>query len=47
MNLPSSIKLSQTLRRQMGDFNYVRYCRNLGVDFETVYTLMFGRIPRI
>jgi len=46
MHLPSTIALSRKLRRQMGDYCYDRFCRNLGIDFATTYELMFGRPPR-
>lgn len=44
--LPSSLALSRKLRRQMGDYAYVRYCRNIGIDFDTVFSLMFNKLPR-
>ena len=39
-------KLVAKLRKQMGDFMFPRYCRNLGIDFEDTYFMMFGRMPR-
>ena len=34
-------------RRQIGDYAFVRYCRNIGISFEDCYVLMFGKEPRI
>lgn len=43
--LPSTIELVTKLRRQMGDYAFVRHCKNLGIDFEDVYEFMFGKLP--
>lgn len=34
------------MRHQMGDYAFVRFMRNLGIDFEDAYFYMFGRAPR-
>jgi len=44
--LPSTHKLVTTLRQQMGDYAFIRYCKNLGIDFEDAYFLMFGVMPK-
>jgi len=44
--LPSTLKLSKKLRRQMGDYAYIRFCRNIGLDFHDTYFLMFGVEPK-
>ena len=43
--LLSTLKLVTKLRRQMGDRNFVRYCRNLGISFEDTYYYMFHKEP--
>jgi hypothetical protein len=43
--LNSTQKLIAKLRRQMGDYNFVRYQRNLGISFEDAYFHMFGKLP--
>jgi len=44
--LPSSKKLVAKLRRQYGDRNFVRFCRNIGIPFEDCYEMMFGKEPK-
>jgi hypothetical protein len=29
--------------RQMGRFLFPKYCKNLGIDFEDCYFMMFGK----
>lgn len=41
--LDCSKALTDKLRRQMGDKNFVRWLRNLGVPFDDAYTIMFDR----
>jgi hypothetical protein len=31
---------------QMGLWAYVRYCRNMGIDFIDCYVSVFGKMPR-
>lgn len=45
--LPSSKALITKLRRQMGDYMFVRFQRNLGISFEDCYFNMFGKMPTI
>jgi hypothetical protein len=33
------------MRRQMGDYLFIRYCRNIGMTFEETYFEMFGKMP--
>ena len=44
--LPSTQKLVTKLRRQMGDYAFVRFARNLGLDFHDTYFLMFKKEPK-
>ena len=44
--LPSSLALVEKLRRQYGDRNFVRFARNVGIDFNDCYQMMFGRESR-
>ncbi len=44
--LPSTLKLVTRLRRQMGDYTFARFCRNLGIPFEDTYQFIFNKEPR-
>lgn len=41
---PTSSTVSK-LRKQYGDYAFVRYCRNIGMSFEETYFEMFGKMP--
>lgn len=45
--LPSTSKLVANQRKQMGDYNYVRFIRNVGLSFEEAYFLIFQKEPKL
>jgi len=45
MLLPSTKILVLKLRKSMGDYAFVRYCRNIGISFEDCHLYMFGTLP--
>jgi hypothetical protein len=40
--LPSSKALAMKQVRQMGQWAYIRHCKNLGIDLDTVLNLLLG-----
>jgi hypothetical protein len=45
--LNASLQLANHLRKQMGDWMFARYCKNLGIPPEDCYYYIFKREPRI
>lgn len=38
-------RTASTILQRMGAWAFPRYCRSIGIDFDTTYFLMFGRFP--
>jgi hypothetical protein len=40
------MRLAHQIKRQMGDYAFVRFARNLGLSFEETYFLLFEVEPK-
>ena len=43
--LPSTQEQADKFIRQWGRDAFVRHCRNLGIDFDDCYIMVFGKPP--
>lgn len=41
-----SLEALQKLRKQIGEYSFIRFLKNRGVSFSLAYYIMFQRVPQ-